>query len=92
MTYLDRREWAIVSRREYDHLRDCYLSPLSGMRDLGAVLVREWGHDPDEHPELLAQLEVELSAAHVETAADLMREHGLRDLRVEPCAEQPIAP
>lgn len=79
-------EYVILPRSMYEHLSDFYLSPLTGMRDLGAVLVREWGHDPEQHPELMAELEVELSGAHVETAADLMREYGLRDLRVEPVA------
>jgi len=78
--------YAVIEQKTLDHLRACYFSPLSGMRDLGAVLVAEWGHDPADHPELMAVLEVELSGALVETAADLMRERGLRDLRVEPAA------
>ncbi|MFD5910277.1 hypothetical protein ACFWHL_16320 [Streptomyces massasporeus] len=82
----DPHGYVTLRRDEYEHLRDFRLSPLSGMRDLGAALVREWGHDPDEHPALMVELEVELSAAHVETAADLMRQHGLRDLRVDPAA------
>jgi hypothetical protein len=85
---LDSREYVTLGRRDYEHLKACYLSPLSGMRDLGAALVAEWGHDPAVHPELLAALEVELSGALVETAADLMRDHGLRDLRVEPVTER----
>lgn len=76
--------YVTMPRSTYEHLSACYLSPLSGMRDLGAVLVREWGHNPDDHPALMDDLEIELSGAHVETAADLMREYGLRDLRVEP--------
>ncbi|MEU0317081.1 hypothetical protein [Nocardioides sp. NPDC006273] len=76
--------YTLIETSRLAHLNDCYLSPLSGMRDLGAILVREWGHDPAGHPELMDELEVELSAAHIETAAGLMREHGLRDLRVEP--------
>jgi hypothetical protein len=79
-------DYTVIHRADLDHLRACYMSPLSGMRDLGAVLVREWGHDPDRQPELMSVLEVELSGALVETAADLMRDHGLRDLRVEPAA------
>jgi hypothetical protein len=82
----DRREHVTLPRSTYEHLSACYLSPLSGMRDLGAVLVREWGHNPDDHPELMDELEVELSGLHIETAADLMRQHGLTDLRVEPAA------
>ncbi|MFI8254110.1 hypothetical protein [Streptomyces filamentosus] len=78
------RGYVLIEASLLAHLTDCYLSPLSGMRDLGAVLVREWGHDPADHPALMDVLKGELSAAHVETAADLMREHGLRDLRVEP--------
>ncbi|CUW31733.1 MULTISPECIES: hypothetical protein [Streptomyces] len=77
-------DYVTIPRSTYEHLSACYLSPLSGMRDLGAVLVREWGHDPEQHPDLMDELEIELSAAHIETAADLMRQHGLRDLRVEP--------
>ena len=82
-------DYVTIRRDEYEHLRDFYLSPLSGMRDLGAALIREWGHNPDDYPELIAQMEAELSGAHFETAADLMREHGLRDLRVEP--DEPAA-
>ncbi|MEU5496126.1 hypothetical protein [Streptomyces griseofuscus] len=77
-------DYVTIRRDEYEHLRDFRLSPLSGMRDLGAVLVREWGHNPEQHPQLMDELEIELSAAHIETAADLLRQHGLRDLRVEP--------
>ncbi|HEY6116163.1 MAG TPA: hypothetical protein VI172_09415 [Candidatus Dormibacteraeota bacterium] len=82
-------DYVTLPRSLYEHLTDFYLSPLSGMRDLGAVLVREWGHDPADHPELMAELEVELSGAHVETAADLMRDYGLPDLRVEPTPPAP---
>ncbi|MFI0901781.1 hypothetical protein [Streptomyces sp. NPDC020983] len=65
-------------------LRACYWSPLSGMRDVAANLLIEWGHRPEDHPALLHEMEVELSGALIETAADVMREHGLPDLRVEP--------
>lgn len=76
--------YTVIEQKQLDHLRAHYFSPLSGMRDLAAGLIDEWGHDPAEHPELLAEMEIELSGALVETAADLMREYGLRDLRVEP--------
>lgn len=65
-------------------LRACYWSPLSGMRDVAANLLIEWGHRPEEHPQVLDMLEIELSGALIETAADVMRQHGLPDLRVEP--------
>jgi len=78
------RGYVLISQRDLDFLNACYMSPLSGMRDLGAVLVAEWGHDPAEHRELLDALEVELSGAMVETAADLMRERGMADLRAAP--------
>jgi hypothetical protein len=80
------RGYTLIADRDLAHLNAFYLSPLCGMWDLGAVLVAEWGHVPEDHPELLAVLEVELSGALVETAADLMRERGLRDLRVEPAS------
>lgn len=69
---------------DFEWLRACYWSPLSGMRDLAAKLVAEWGHDPADHPALVDELELELSGALIDTAADLMRDHGLPDLRVEP--------
>jgi hypothetical protein len=78
------RGYVLIEATRLNHLNACYFSPLAGMRDLAAGLVDEWGHDPDEHPELMDLLEVELSGALVETASDLMRGHGLRDLRVEP--------
>jgi hypothetical protein len=69
---------------DFEWLRACYWSPLSGMRDVAENMLVEWGHDPADHPELLALMEVELSGALSDTAADLMRDHGLPDLRVEP--------
>lgn len=76
--------YTTVRQDELDHLRAHYFSPLSGMRALAAGFIDEWDHDPADHPELLAAMEIELSGALVETAADLMRDHGLRDFRVEP--------
>lgn len=73
-----------ITRGEYEHLCAHYFSPLTGMRDLAAGLIAEWGHVPEEHPELLADMELELSGALIETAADLMRDRGLPDLRAEP--------
>ncbi|CAL9665915.1 hypothetical protein SUDANB145_07159 (plasmid) [Streptomyces sp. enrichment culture] len=70
-------------------LRACYWSPLSGMRDVAVALIAEWGHDPSDHPQLVAEMEVELSGALIETAADLMRARGLRDCRVDSCASAP---
>jgi hypothetical protein len=65
-------------------LRACYWSPLSGMRAAAENLLIEWGHDPADHPVLVDLMEIELSGALIETAADVMREHGLKDRRVEP--------
>lgn len=76
--------YTVIEQKQLDHLRAHYFSPLSGMRDLAAGLISEWGHDPADHRELVALMEVELSGALIETAADLMRDHGLPDLRVEP--------
>lgn len=76
--------YTTVRQDELDHLRDHYFSPLTGMRDIAAGLIAEWGHVPEDHPELLDDMELELSGALVETAADLMRDRGLSDLRVEP--------
>lgn len=76
-----------LERSTYEHLSACYMSPLSGMRDLAAVLLAEWGHDPEDHSELLDEMEIELSGALVETAANMMRDHGLPDLRVTPARD-----
>ncbi|MEU2180254.1 hypothetical protein [Streptomyces thermolilacinus] len=76
-------------RRDLDWLRACYWSPLTGMRDIAATLLAEWGHRPEDHPALLAELETELSGALIDTAADVMREHGLPDLRTAPAVEPP---
>ncbi|WP_428957852.1 hypothetical protein [Streptomyces sp. cg35] len=75
-----------LPRSLYEHLSAHYFSPLSGMRDLAAGLLDEWGHRAEDHPELVSVMEVELSGALIETAADLMREHGLPDLRVQKAA------
>lgn len=77
-------EHVTLKRSDFEWLRACYWSPLSGMRDVAKTLLAEWGHDPAEHPELVDEMEIELSGALIETAADLMRDRGLRDLRVEP--------
>ena len=76
--------YTLIEQKALDHLNAFYLSPLSGIRDLGAVLVAEWGHDPEAYSELLDALEVDLVEAMTETAADLMRERGLTDLRATP--------
>ena len=73
-----------LDRTRHEWLIACYWSPLTGMRAVAANLLVEWGHAPVDHPALLDVLEIELSGALIETAADVMREHGLRDLRVEP--------
>ncbi|MDX2732842.1 hypothetical protein [Streptomyces sp. PA03-2a] len=76
--------YTVIEQKSHDHLRKHYFSPLSGMRAIAAGLLDEWGHDSADHWDLLNLMEVELSGALVETAADLMRDAGLRDLRVEP--------
>lgn len=76
--------YTVIEQKQLDHLRAHYFSPLSGMRDLAAGLIDEWGHDPADHPDLLDEMEIELSGALIETAADLMRERGMPDLRIEP--------
>lgn len=73
-----------LPRDEFEWLRACYWSPMTGMRDVAANLMVEWGHRPEDHPEVVDALEIELSGALIETAADVMREHGLPDLRVQP--------
>jgi hypothetical protein len=82
--------YVILGRREYEWLLACYWSPMTGMRDVAANLLIEWGHTPADHSALLDVMEIELSGALIETAADVMRDHGLPDLRVEPAA--PPAP
>ncbi|MEU8623254.1 hypothetical protein [Streptomyces sp. NPDC048669] len=81
--------YTFIRQDALDHLNEHYFAPLSGMRDIAAGLLDEWGHDPADHWELLKLMEVELSGALVETAADLMRDAGLRDLRVEPTRPTP---
>lgn len=81
--------YTLIEERALAHLREHYFSPLSGMRDIAAGLLDEWGHDSADHPELVAQMEVELSGALIETAADLMRDAGLPDLRIEPAPTTP---
>ncbi|MFC4006591.1 hypothetical protein ACFOY2_05120 [Nonomuraea purpurea] len=43
-----------------------------------ASFVAAAGYDPDEHPDVVEALETELREVVVDTAADVMREHGLR--------------
>ncbi|MFD5938301.1 hypothetical protein [Streptomyces griseus] len=81
--------YSVIKTSTLAHLDAHYFAPLSGMRDIAAGLLDEWGHDSADHPELVAQMEVELSGALVETAADLMRDAGLRDLRIEPAPTTP---
>ncbi|WP_406002391.1 hypothetical protein [Streptomyces sp. NBC_00829] len=76
-------ECTAIRRDELKHLHQHCFSPLSGMRAIAAGLLDEWGHIPDDYPELPDLMEVELSGALVETAADLMRDHGLNDRRIE---------
>ncbi|OMI34446.1 hypothetical protein [Streptomyces sparsogenes] len=79
-------QYVTLARSDYEWLLACYWSPLTGMRDVAANLITEWGHDPADHPELLDDMEIELSGALIDTAADLMRDRGLPDLRVAPAA------
>lgn len=79
---------AIISREEYESLRQHYFSPLDGVRDLAADLVREWGHNPAEHDTLLDSMAEDLAEAIVEAGAEAMRKYGLKDLRVEPSGEK----
>lgn len=76
--------YTLIKQSTLAHLEAHYFAPLSGMRAIAAGLLDEWGHDSADHPELVAQMEVELSGALIETAADLMRDAGLHDLRTEP--------
>ncbi|MBD0844247.1 hypothetical protein [Streptomyces sp. TRM68416] len=86
MTYDITQDPAYVClpRGEFEWLRACYWSPMTGMRDVAANLLAEWGHRAEDHPEVVDALEIELSGALIETASDVMREHGLPDLRVQP--------
>jgi hypothetical protein len=54
-----------------------YWSPLSGLRDLARALVADWEYDADEYPAMLDELEQALGEAIVDTAQEIMREHGL---------------
>ncbi|MFF3958782.1 hypothetical protein ACFYY1_37100 [Streptomyces sp. NPDC001890] len=76
--------YVCLPRSDYEWLRACYWSPLSGMRDVAANLLIEWGHRPEDHPKVLDEMEIELSGALIETAADVMRGRSLPDLRVQP--------
>jgi hypothetical protein len=75
---------AIISREYYEALRRQYFSPLNGVRNLAADFMQEWGHDPAEHGELLDCMAEEITEAMIEASAETMRQHGLKDLRVEP--------
>jgi hypothetical protein len=77
-------ELTVIRRDALRHLQEHYFAPLSGMRAIAAGLLDEWGHHPDDHRELLDLMEIELSSALVDTAADLMCDHGLSDRRTEP--------
>ncbi|MFJ4637541.1 hypothetical protein ACIP69_18190 [Streptomyces hygroscopicus] len=79
-------QYVTLPRKDYEWLLACYWSPMTGMRDVAVDLLAEWGHDPADHSELLDEMEIELSGALVDTAADLMRDRGLPDLRVTPPA------
>ncbi|MCX4405931.1 MULTISPECIES: hypothetical protein [unclassified Streptomyces] len=85
-------DFVTLPRSDFEWLLACYWSPLSGMHDVAENLLIEWGHDPAGHPELVDAMELELSGALIETAADVMREHGLADLRVESEAHDHHAP
>lgn len=61
----------------YEWLAQQYLSPLFGMRQIAASLVRDWGYEPAEHPALMDELEAAVSEVCVDTAYEVMREHGL---------------
>lgn len=74
---------AIISREEYENLKQHYFSPVNGIRDLAADLLREWGHDPAKHDTLLDLMAEEITEALIEAGSDTMREHGLKDLRME---------
>lgn len=78
--------YVCIERSRYEWLLACYWSPMTGMRDVATNLLIEWGHTPADHSQLLDVMEIELSGALIETAGDVMREHGLRDLRVETAA------
>ncbi|MFE3601356.1 hypothetical protein [Streptomyces sp. NPDC059142] len=79
---------AVLLRSDHEWLKACYWSPLTGMRDVATNLLIEWGHRPEDHSKLLDDMEIELSGALIETAADLMRDRGLLDLRVTPGEER----
>lgn len=77
-------DYVTLPVKDFEWLAATSWSPMTGMRDVAVNLLIEWGHAPADHPQLLGAMEIELSGALIETAADVMREHGLRDLRVEP--------
>ena len=79
-------DYVTLPVKDHEWLLACYWSPMTGMRDVAVDLLTEWGHNPADHPALLDLMEIELSGALIETAADVMREHGLPDLRVEPAS------
>jgi hypothetical protein len=68
----------IVSRDELQMLHRQYLSPLDGIRDIAASMVRDWGYDPADHPGLLDVLEAGAWEAFSDTVHDIMRDRGLR--------------
>lgn len=79
---------AVISRDMYERLKRHYFSPINGIESLAEELVREWGHDPAEHEGLVQSMGEEMAAALMEAGGDVMRERGLKDLRVEPAGEE----
>lgn len=79
---------AVISRDEYESLRAAYFSPVNGIESLAEDLVREWGYDPAGRGDLVQAMSEEMAAALMEAGGDVMREHGLKDLRIEPAGEE----
>lgn len=65
-------------KSQLDWEKGQYCSPLDGIRDIAANIVRDWGYDPSDYPGLLDDLEAECWAAFSDTARDVMRDRGLR--------------
>jgi hypothetical protein len=50
---------------------------LGGYRDMAAGLLASHGYDPEEHREVVVDLEATLGEDILDAVADVMREHGL---------------
>lgn len=59
------------------------MGPVSGMHYVARELLAHLGYDPDEYPEILAQMTEEIGEETLSLGERILAEHGL-DRRTEP--------